>query len=149
MNRSHGLVFWLFLIGLLGACASTDEVSEEESEEAESELLVDLSQFEGEEGEFCIPRARIHTMNVLGDQAIEFKMKGGGSYINILPNACPGLRPGRTIMYETRQSQLCHVDIIRVMESFGSGMQPIVTCGLGRFYEVPQGAPAVGGDADD
>lgn len=147
MKHLNTTIFCALLLLLLGACASTDEVSEDG--EAESDLLVDLTQFEGEEGEFCIPLVRIHSMKVLGDRAIEFKMKGGGSYINILPNPCPGLRPGRTIMYETHQSQLCHVDIIRVMESFGSGMQPIVSCGLGRFHEVPEGTPAVGGDVDE
>lgn len=131
----------------LAACASTGET--EDAEASGADLMLDLSQFDDDAGEFCIPLIRIDSMKVLGDQAIEFRMKGGESYINILPNKCPGLRPNRTIMYETRQSQLCHVDIIKVMESYSSGMQPIVSCGLGRFHLVPAGAPVVGGEAEE
>lgn len=147
MQLRYSILFIACLSTLLTACASTGEG--EDTDPGGAELLLDLSQFDEDEGEFCIPLARINSMKILGDQAIEFRMKGGESYINILPNKCPGLRPNRTIMYETRQSQLCHVDIIRVMEQFSSGMQPIVSCGLGRFHIVPAGAPVVGGEEED
>lgn len=147
MKRLYALVLFACLAPLLAACASTED--SEEAEKADADALLDLTQFESDEGEFCIPLIRINSVKVLGDRAIEFRMKGGESYINILPNKCPGLRPNRTIMYKTHQSQLCHVDIVRVLEPYVGGMQPGVSCGLGRFHLVPKGAPTAEGDAEE
>lgn len=141
-------VYAIMLIALIiTACASTEETGDAEA--SATDLLLDLSQFDSDEGEFCIPLMRMDSMKVLSDRAIEFRMKGGETYINILPNKCPGLRPNRTIMYQTSQSRLCHVDIIRVMEPYPGGLQPVVSCGLGRFHLVPSDVPVVGEEREE
>lgn len=147
MKRLHALILIACLPPLLAACASTG--GSEDEEKAEADALLDLTQFDSDEGEFCIPLVRIDSVKVLGDQAIEFRMKGGENYINILPSKCPGLRPNSTIMYKTSQSQLCHVDIVRVLEPFVGGMRPGVSCGLGRFHPLPEGAPVVEDDTEE
>lgn len=132
---------------LITACASTEEAAEPEATGAD--LLLDLSQFDSDEGESCIPLMRMDSLKILSDQAIEFRMKGGDTYINILPRRCLGLRPNRAIMYETRQSQLCNLDIIKVMEPYAGGLQPVGSCGLGRFHLVPEGVPVVGDETEE
>ena len=81
----------------------------------------------------CISLARIDRVNVLDNQSIEFHMRGGESYINILPHSCPGLRRNQPFMYRTSLNQLCDLDIITVLDQGGFGLRPMGSCGLGRF----------------
>lgn len=39
-------------------------------------------------------------------------------------------------MYRTSLSQLCDLDMITVLNDFGSGFTPGASCGLGRFYPI-------------
>ena len=123
----------------LAGCASTKDAEEPEDPFA-------LYGFEQEGGEYCIPMNRIKTTRILSNRVIVFEMKGGESYINILPATCPGLRPNRPLMYETRQAQLCHVDIVRLLDPSSVDFRPMGSCSLGRFHSVPQGMPVIADD---
>lgn len=129
------LITTLLLAMFLAACATT--------EEGEQEDPFELYGFEEDDGEFCIPMSRIDRTRILSNRVIVFEMKGGDSYINILPSVCPGLRPNRPIMYESRQAQLCHVDIIRLLDNSSVDFRPMGSCALGRFHSVPQGSPVI------
>lgn len=126
---------------LLGGCGTT-----EESAEQEAEPLLDLSQFEGDEGERCISLSRIKTTKILGDQAIQFTLRNGDTYINILPRRCPSLRPNRILSWETSQSSLCNLDILRVLDRVGTDIQQVGACGLGHFHLLPEGMSTVAGE---
>jgi hypothetical protein len=63
-------------------------------------------------------------------------MAGGKTYRNSLPNGCPGLRRDDAFSYRTSTSQLCSVDIIRVVENYGGRLQQGAGCGLGKFQPI-------------
>jgi Family of unknown function (DUF6491) len=81
----------------------------------------------------CIDLARIDHSRVRDDRTIDFAMKGGKVYRNILPQACSGLRFEESFSYRTSLSQLCSTDLITVNRSGGIDGP---TCGLGRFQPV-------------
>ncbi len=128
-------------VSLLAACAS------EESRETEPESIFDLSAFENEEGRSCLPLTQIRSTRILGDRVIEFTLGVNQHYVNILPRRCPGLRPGRILGWRTSQSQLCHLDIIRVLDTVGGGLQTVSACGLGYFHSMPEAG--IHGDIED
>jgi len=68
----------------------------------------------------------------------EEKKKNGDLYRNQLPYRCPGLALHDTFMYRTSLNQLCHLDIITVMDSIGFGLSPGASCGLGHFYPITE-----------
>ncbi len=120
---------------LLGACAGNPESAQEE----EPNPLLDITQYDPEAGERCIQIAQIRSSRVIDSQSIEFKMTGRRTYLNVLPNKCPGLRKNQPFGYSTRQSTLCNVDLITVLDT---GLrQPMGRCGLGLFYLVPETGP--------
>ncbi len=132
MNTARIATLWL-LFPLLVACGSTDE-----SEPEEPEFLMDLSRFESEQGVQCIPLSQIRTTKIIGDQAIEFRMRSGVDYINILPKRCIALSPNRILSWETSLSRLCHLDILKVLDRVGSDIQMVGACGLGYFHPLPE-----------
>lgn len=125
------------LVALTAACSSSGEKDAEEQEP-----LLDLTQFESDAGEKCIPLAGIRSTNIIGNQAIEFKMRSGTSYVNVLPRPCPVLTRNRILSWETSLSQLCHLDILRVLDRVGTDIQMVGACGLGYFHPLPEGATA-------
>ena len=90
----------------------------------------------------CLSIARIHDTEVLDNQHIVFHMRGGESYLNHLPNRCPRLGVERAFGYKTSTSELCHVDIITVLESGVSGVDTGASCGLGHFTLLKEKAVA-------
>ena len=83
--------------------------------------------------ENCIPIQHISNISVLGKQHIVFEMQPGKNYLNTLARSCNGLRKDKPIMYKTSISQLCSLDIIHVLESYGGGYQQGAACCLGKF----------------
>ena len=132
------LLMTIPFMALFAACAGED------TKEPEPGSVFDIGQFEDDEGRACVPLVSIDSTKILGDRAIEFRMRGGKSYINILPQRCIGLRPHRILSWETSQSELCNLDIIRILDQIGGGLQRVGACGLGKFHELPEGG--VGGD---
>lgn len=83
----------------------------------------------------CVSVGGIDRTEVLDDQNILFRMRGGRVYRNFLPRRCPGLARN-AFSYRARGSQLCSVDVITVLENVGIGARQGATCSLGGFYPV-------------
>jgi len=86
----------------------------------------------------CIMPSRIRSTHVWDDQTIDFKMNGGDVYRNTLPYRCSSLGFEQRFSYKLSTSQLCSVDIISVLHSYGGGLQQGASCGLGKFQKVEQ-----------
>jgi hypothetical protein len=84
----------------------------------------------------CIQPSNIRSTNVRDDRTIDFEMNGGKIYRNTLPNSCPSLGFEKRFLYRLSTSQLCSVDMIRVLQSFGGGLQEGAACGLGKFQPM-------------
>jgi hypothetical protein len=84
----------------------------------------------------CVSTHQIRSTKIIDNSTIDFKMVGGKTYRNSLPNSCPGLRRDDAFSYKTSTSQLCNVDIIRVVENYGGRLQEGAGCGLGKFQEI-------------
>ena len=84
----------------------------------------------------CVQLTNIRSTQVHGDSTIDFHMNGGKIYRNTLPNSCPSLGFEERFSYKTSLSQLCSVDIIRVLQSYGGSLQEGAGCGLGKFQPV-------------
>ena len=88
------------------------------------------------EAQSCINRAAIRNTLVRSDQVIDFEMRGGKVYRNVLTNRCPRLGFERAITYETSLSQLCRTEIIYTLENIGGQVQRGAGCSLGEFVPV-------------
>ncbi len=84
----------------------------------------------------CVNIHSIRSTNVVDNQTIDFKMAGGKTLRNVLPYSCPSLKFNDSFSYRTSLSQLCNVDIIRVLHSGGGHLQEGAACGLGKFQQV-------------
>lgn len=84
----------------------------------------------------CVNIRSISSTNVVDNQTIDFKMAGGKTLRNVLPYSCPSLKFNDSFSYRTSLSQLCNVDIIRVLNSAGGHLQEGAACGLGKFQQV-------------
>ena len=90
----------------------------------------------------CVSIQQIRSTKIVDDNIIDFKMAGGKTYRNTLPYGCSGLRRDDAFSYRTSTSQLCSVDIIRVVENYGGRLNEGAGCGLGKFQEVKRVNPA-------
>lgn len=85
----------------------------------------------------CILPHNVRSTNVIDDQTIDFKMLNGDVYRNKLPYSCPSLGFEERFAYKLSTSQLCSVDIITVLHSFGpGGLSQGASCGLGKFQKM-------------
>ncbi|MBH1991742.1 MAG: hypothetical protein I8H86_02515 [Sphingomonadaceae bacterium] len=88
----------------------------------------------------CVQINAIRSTNVRDDHTIDFIMNGNKVYRNTLPNSCPSLGFEQRFSYRTSLSQLCSVDVITVLYSAGSNLQPGASCGLGKFQPMEKAA---------
>jgi hypothetical protein len=86
--------------------------------------------------EHCVRIASIKDISIVNDTTLIFRMRGGKYYRNDLPHRCLGLRRSDTLMYRASTGLLCNVDLITVLEDWGFGFSPGVSCGLGMFTPV-------------
>jgi hypothetical protein len=84
----------------------------------------------------CVNIRQIQSTNIVDNNTIDFKMAGGKTYRNSLPYSCPSLKSEDRFSYRTSLGQLCSVDIVRVLHSFGGNLQEGAGCGLGKFQQV-------------
>ena len=91
------------------------------------------------EGERCISTSRIRNTHVVDDKTILFYMNGGDVYRNTLRFDCPGLERADRFSYKVTAGRLCSVDSIRVLDNFGGGLAPGMSCGLTEFYAISEG----------
>jgi len=83
----------------------------------------------------CIPLSHFHETSVRDGRTIDF-LNGRRGWRNVLPDDCPGLASERAFSFNTSLSQLCNTDIIKVIHSYGGGLEPGASCGLGRFTPI-------------
>jgi hypothetical protein len=84
----------------------------------------------------CIDTHRIDSTNIVANNVIDFKMRGGKVFRNTLPYSCSGLVSEDAFSYRTSISRLCNVDTIRVLHNYGGRLEEGVGCGLGKFQPV-------------
>lgn len=129
----------LTYIGLtLGALTlAMTAVAQDDPEEAVSAAEAMVEDID-REGERCISTNSLRSTHAVDDRSILFYMRGGDTYLNVLSHNCPGLKMRNRISYKVIAGRLCSVDVITVLESFGSGLQPGISCGLGQFYGISE-----------
>ena len=84
----------------------------------------------------CLHLSNIRESRVRSDSIIDFRTSGNKWYRNTLPNSCPSLGFEERFSYKTSLSQLCSVDIIRVLRNYGGQLNEGAGCGLGKFQPV-------------
>lgn len=84
----------------------------------------------------CITPSRIRSTNVRDDRTIDFEMINGDIYRNTLPYSCPSLGFEEKFSYKLSTNNLCSVDIIYVLHSYGWGLTEGPGCGLGTFQKM-------------
>lgn len=84
----------------------------------------------------CIRLSQIRSTDVIDNQTIDFKMRGGDIYRNRLPNSCSRLGYEKAFSYATSQTQLCKVDIIHVLNQSAGHLETQAACGLGEFQQI-------------
>ena len=84
----------------------------------------------------CLQLSNIRESRVRSDSVIDFRTNGNKWYRNTLSNSCPSLGFEERFLYKTSISQLCSVDIIRVLHDYGGRLQEGAGCGLGKFQPV-------------
>jgi hypothetical protein len=89
----------------------------------------------------CIPLQSIRESRVRSDKVIDFRTSGSKWYRNTLPHSCPSLGFEERFLYKTSLSQLCSVDVITVIHSYGGGLDRGASCGLGKFQPVQISKP--------
>ena len=120
------------------------EIEEIDANEAEAEAaasddadesIADEMIFESQD---CISASRISRTDVLDDRTIVFFMHGSDIYLNQLRHRCNGLRRADAFSYDVRTSQLCNVDTIRLIDTFGGEIRQGIGCGLGKFRPITE-----------
>jgi hypothetical protein len=112
-------------------------ITDDERRKAEEEARAASEDDFDREPQDCIRITDIRSTRVLDDQTILFYMRGRDRiYRNYLPRECPGLEREDRYSYKISGSQLCHIDLITVLEQFGTGIRPGYTCALGAFTPI-------------
>ncbi len=88
------------------------------------------------EAKSCISLSSIRSTRVIDNNTIDFKTAGGKVYRNTLPYSCPSLGFEQRFSYRTSTNQLCSVDTIHVLQSFGGRLEEGAGCGLGKFQPM-------------
>lgn len=123
-----------FMMGFAPLAISDDDKQQDEVEQKALADYEKLKRYEATgEVKRCITLNRIQSTRVLDGQTIFFKMRGRKHYVNRMDRNCPQLDREERFMYKTSIGQLCSIDIITVLDSFGRSW---ASCGLGKFEEV-------------
>ena len=83
----------------------------------------------------CFKSTSIKTSRPLDDYHILFTMRNGDKYLNRLSNRCAGLRFNGTYSYTNFEPRLCHLEILRVVDTSAAGGFR-GSCGLGKFEKI-------------
>jgi hypothetical protein len=84
----------------------------------------------------CISPRSIDRTEVIDARTVVFYMRGRDIYRNQLSRDCPQLVREKRFSYELSTNRLCDVDVITVLEYWGSDLRKGVSCGLGLFYPI-------------
>lgn len=88
----------------------------------------------------CINTNQIRSTKVVADNVIDFRMTGNKMYRNTLPHGCPSLLSEERFSMRVQTGRLCSVDTIRVLHSYGGGLEEGAGCGLGKFQPMEKAA---------
>ena len=102
---------------------------------AQEEPQEDMAELE-DTGEACVNTRRISRTRVVDDRTIIFYMRGGLTYVNILPRPCNGLAREDRFSYQAQSSRLCDIDGIVVLYQAGTTLRAGANCRLGLFHEI-------------
>lgn len=94
----------------------------------------------------CLTGSQIDQTRVLDNRTIDFILRNGQVFRNMLPNSCPGLGVAQAFQYDTQTPQVCNVDVIRVFQQ-GPGPRFGASCPLGMFQPMKAAEPAAGTQA--
>jgi hypothetical protein len=86
----------------------------------------------------CISPTRIDRTEIIDERTVLFYMRGNDIYRNQLPRDCPQLVREKRFSYELATNRLCDVDVITVLEFWGTELRKGVSCGLGLFYPITE-----------
>lgn len=129
-----GLIMGFAPVGMGDDDTPKGEKAKDEKEQTALADFEALKRYEATgEVKRCISLNRISNTRVLDDKTIFFKMRGRKHYVNRMKHACPSLKREERFMYKTSIGQLCSIDIITVLDSFGRSW---ASCGLGKFEEI-------------
>ena len=129
------MLFRSLTIGLAAALAAASFTSMAQDE---TDGTTDTNDAAPEEMVNCVSLSRVDDTRVVDEQTILFYMRGNEIYRNVLPHRCPGLDGNSTFMYRVTTTQLCSVDVITLLEDFGSRFMPAASCGLGKFQPISE-----------
>ena len=143
MQTLNALPRFLLVNLFLGATLCATSASAAPSASAEPSASADEGVGESAR---CISLPLLRNVKILDRQHIAFELNNHLVYVNTLPRPCPGLTPNKAILYKPTLNQLCNVDLITVLESFGSGFFQGASCGLGKFEPMSKadGAAVLG-----
>jgi len=85
----------------------------------------------------CIGTRSIKKTKILNERVIVFYARGNKIYQNLLPRKCSGLNKDSIISYRLTTNRLCQHDQITILRDHGRTLSPGISCGLGKFEEVP------------
>ena len=145
-NMTRVLLFTLLLVLVAPDHRALAEVGTSEGS-AMDEVLQPLDE-SGEPAD-CVSLAGLDRTEVVNDQTILFYMRGNQVYVNYLPRRCSGLNRRKAFSYKTSLNRLCKVDLITVLDTYGSGISRGASCGLGMFHPIGADAAVLLKEADE
>lgn len=84
----------------------------------------------------CLRLHQIRDTHIRDDRTIDFEVGMHKIYRNTLPHDCPGLSSAGKYLHETSTAEICSVDMIKVLYSFGTSLSQGPSCGLGKFQPM-------------
>ena len=116
----------------LGAAALDDEGKKMTKAEKRLANVMKKYEYTGKERS-CVPLRNLKHQKIIDDKTIFFESQGGRAYMNKMDRKCPRLAYEQRFAFKTSINQLCSLDIITVIDSFGRDW---AGCGLGKFHEM-------------
>lgn len=86
----------------------------------------------------CITQQQISSSEIIDRTAIVYRMNNGTIYVNRPPSGANFLRSGTVMVTDTRSTQLCGIDIVRLFDN--SSRMSAGSIGLGKFVPYPRPA---------
>lgn len=125
------LCFTLLTAAFFGGTSATGEDTRTQAEQRMAEIQQEY--YLTGTVRSCVSLQALRDSRVIDNQTIFFKGPGRTAYLNKLPRRCTRLAIENRFAYRTSIGQLCHLDVITVVDNFGRTWS---RCGLGKFQEM-------------
>lgn len=144
-HRRFAVLLTCLVVGSLPVYGSEEDNSEkaesvspavDPSAEVEDILSSNVDEETYGDAPRCIAVRRIRGSTVLDGRHVALQVSRNSYYLVQFRSRCPQLERNSTISYETRTGQLCALDSIRAMISFGGGPRMGPPCQIPGFQEV-------------